>query len=67
MSKVVDFSPIDEAEEAYMFFSQFDELSIEQVKMCCEFHFKKQIETGHPEMKLFYDLAKRHVKKRTEA
>lgn len=62
MSKEFNLSPIEEADEVYAFFSQFDELSIDQVKRCADFHFKKMAECSGRDMLLFYDIARVRIK-----
>ena len=57
-------SPIDYAEEVYAFFGQFDDLTLAEVKKCCDYTLKQTFLASKGENKLFVELAQIHIKSR---
>ena len=59
-----DGSPQQYAEDLYWQFSEFENLTTDEVKKCCLITLKKLMEQSHTEMRLYYDMCREVIKKR---
>lgn len=57
-------SPQKYAEDLYWEFSEFENLTTDQVKKCCDITLKKLMAESTSEMRLYYDMCRDIIKKR---
>lgn len=57
-------SPQEFGESMYWRFSEFDELSIDEVKECCKITISYLLNNSDASMRLYYDMAGKHIESR---
>ena len=57
-------SPHEFAEGMYWKFSEFDELTVEEVKKCCKITLSYLANDSDKSMQLYYEMAKKHIELR---
>jgi len=57
-------SPHQFAEDLYWEFSEFENLTVDEVKKCCDITLKKLMTNSDTEMRLYFDMCRDIIKKR---
>lgn len=61
---ITDNTPQGFAERLYSQYSEFENLSVDEVKRCCDIALRMAMESADGPMRLYYDMVRHYLKER---